>query len=120
MHSAPGIGPLLGAWLLAHLPELGRLSRREVASLGGLAPVARDSGRWQGKRRVGGGRRQVRRALYQAALVIHSHKKHERAWIEAQLERGKAPKTMLIALARRLLCRLNAMLRDHRPYQAPA
>lgn len=119
LRSAPGIGPVIVAVILAHLPELGQLTRREIASLGGLAPQAHDSGRWAGKRRVSGGRRQVRRALYQAALVIHSHKRHDRAWIESQLSRGKAPKSMLIALARRLLCRLNAMLRDQKPYHAP-
>lgn len=120
LRSAPGIGPVIAAVILAHLPELGRLTRREIASLGGLAPQARDSGKWAGKRRIGGGRRQIRRALYQAALVIHSHKRHDRAWIENQLSKGKAPKAMLIALARRLLCRLNAMLRDQKPYHPPA
>ena len=120
LRSAPGMGPVTTAVLLAHLSELGQLSRREIARLAGLAPEARDSGRWSGQRRIGGGRRQVRRALYQAALVIYSHKRVDRPWIEAQLARGKAPKAVICAMARRLLCRLNAMMRDNTRYEAPA
>ena len=120
LRSAPGMGPVTTAVVLAHLAELGQLSRREIARLAGLAPEARESGRWQGKRRIGGGRRQVRRALYQAALVIYSHKRVDRPWIEAQLARGKAPKAVICAMARRLLCRLNAMMRTNTQYEAPA
>ncbi len=120
LRSAPGMGPVTTAVLLAHLAELGQLTRREIARLAGLAPEARDSGRWSGQRRIGGGRRQVRRALYQAALVIYSHKRVDRPWIEAQLARGKAPKAIICAVARRLLCRLNAMMKTNTPYVAPA
>ncbi|NYS26909.1 transposase [Rhodobacteraceae bacterium 2376] len=99
LRSAPGMGPVTTAVVLAHLAELGQLSRREIARLAGLAPEARESGRWQGKRRIGGGRRQVRRALYQAALVNYCHKRVDRPWIKAQLARGKAPKAVIRAMA---------------------
>lgn len=110
--SAPGIGPVIGATLVAALPELGTVAGPRVAALVGLAPYARDSGAQRGQRFIHGGRPMVRRALYQAAFtsvqwspVLSAHYQQLRA-------RGKAHKVALIACARRLLGILNAMLRE--------
>ena len=73
LRSVPGVGPVLSSTLLAHLPELGRLGRRQIAALVGVAPLARDSGKWHGKRRILGGRGVVRQVLYMGALVAMRH-----------------------------------------------
>jgi len=111
LQGVPGIGPVVAATLLAELPELGTLDRRQIASLAGLAPLARDSGIWRGKRSVWGGRRKVRRALYIAAFAASRSCAWARAQREALRANGKAHKTALTAIARKLLVRLNAMFR---------
>ena len=111
----PGVGPTVLATLLGELPELGRLDRRRIASLAGLAPHARESGTWRGTRRIWGGRRKVREALYIAALSASRRVPTLIAMRERMRAAGKAPKTILIAIGRQLLVILNAMLRDHQP-----
>lgn len=95
--AAPGIGPTVLATLLGALPELGTLDRRRIASLAGLAPHARESGTWKGARRIWGGRRKVREALYMAALTAIRRVPALIALREHMLALGKAPKTILIA-----------------------
>lgn len=114
LRSVPGIGPVASRTLLAELPELGQLSRRAIAALVGVAPVAHDSGAMRGKRAIAGGRAAVRTVLYMATLVatrcnpvIHAHYQH-------LLAAGKAKKVALVACMRKLLTILNAMLRDQR------
>jgi transposase len=107
----PGIGPTVLATLLSELPELGTLCRRRIASLAGLAPHARESGSWRGARRIWGGRRKVREALYIAALNASRRIPVLTAMRDRMRAKGKSPKTILIAVARQLLVILNAMIR---------
>lgn len=116
LRTAPGVGPLVAAMLIANLPELGRLDRRELASLAGLAPHASESGKHRGRRKVWGGRREVRRALYIAALVASRFNPELRAFRERLIANGKPFKVAIIATARKLLTILNAMIRDNRNY----
>jgi len=109
--AVPGIGPTVLATLLGELPELGTLCRRRIASLAGLAPHARESGTWRGARRIWGGRRKVREALYIAALSASRRVPALSAMRERMRLKGKAPKTILIAVARKLLVIINAMIR---------
>lgn len=111
----PGIGPTVLATLLGELPELGTLCRRRIASLAGLAPHARESGSWRGARRVWGGRRRVREALYIAALTATRRIPSLIALRQRMRAAGKAPKTILIAAGRQLLVILNAMIRSGQP-----
>jgi transposase len=115
--TVPGIGPVISRTLIADLPELGRLSRREIASLVGLAPLARDSGTMKGKRMVFGGRATVRGALYMAAVVGVRHNDVVRAFYTRLRERGKPPKLALIACAHKLLTILNSMARTGEPWR---
>jgi transposase len=116
LQSMPGVGPVLVATLLAELPELGTLDRRQIASLVGVAPVARDSGTRQGRRPIRGGRRQVRPPLYMAALVASRSNPTLRATYQRLLDHGKPPKLALVALMRKILTTLNAMLRNTTPW----
>jgi len=118
LSAVPGIGPTVLATLLGELPELGTLDRRRIASLAGLAPHARESGTWRGARRIWGGRRKVREALYIAALTASRRVPSLIAMRDRMREKGKAPKTILIAVARQLLVILNAMLRNGAPLRA--
>ena len=111
----PGIGPTVLATLLGELPELGSLCRRRIASLAGLAPHARESGTWRGTRRIWGGRRKVREALYIAALCATRRIPSLVALRQRMRATGKAPKTILIAAGRQLLVILNAMIRTGEP-----
>lgn len=115
LSAVPGIGPTVLATLLGELPELGTLCRRRIASLAGLAPHARESGTWRGARRIWGGRRKVREALYIAALTASRRIPVLVAMRDRMRLKGKAPKTILIAVARQLLVILNAMLRSGTP-----
>lgn len=119
LRSAPGIGPVSVTALLAEMPELGTLSPRQAAALAGLAPLARDSGVRGGKRRIGGGRKPLRDTLYMAGLSAARHDPALRAFAERLRANGKAPKQAIIAVTRKLLVILNAMIRDNRPYQTP-
>lgn len=114
--SAPGVGLVTAANLLAGLPELGCRCPKTIAALVGLAPLARDSGRFRGQRRIWGGRRNIRRLLFLAAR----HAANSPAFsIFAQRLRdaGKPPKKVRIAVARKLLLALNAMLKENRPFK---
>jgi transposase len=115
--SAPGVGPITAASLIALLPELGHRSARTITALVGLAPFARESGRWRGQRRIRGGRPAVRRLLFLAARHAAQHPAFQ-AFAERLLAAGKTRKQMLVAVARKLLIALNAMLREDRPFQA--
>lgn len=114
--SVPGVGPSTALTVLAELPELGRLDRRQIAALVGVAPVARESGQPRGQRRIAGGRAGVRSALYLAcwSAVRHNPQLHQR--YTHLLAQGKAAQLALVACTRKLLTYLNAMLRDHTPW----
>jgi transposase len=114
--STPGVGPVLTVTLLADLPELGQLNRREIAALVGVAPFNRDSGTWRGKRAVWGGRSQVRATLYMATLVASRYNPVIRSFYQRLLEAGKPKKVALTACMRKLLTILNAMLKHNRPW----
>ena len=116
MRTAPGVGPTVAAVLVARMEELGRLDRRALASLAGLAPHACDSGHMRGKRRIWGGRGEVRRALYIAAFIASRCDPGFRLQRDVMTKAGKPLKVILIALARRLLVILNAMIREERNY----
>jgi transposase len=116
LQSVPGVGPQVSRVLLAELPELGTTSGRQLAALVGLAPFARDSGQARGRRRISGGRARVRAALYMAALVGVRFNAPLAAFYGRLLGRGKAKKVALIAVARRLLGILNALLRHRTPW----
>lgn len=118
LRSAPGVGPVTAAILLAALPELGELSRRAVAALAGLAPLSCDSGALKGTRHIWGGRKRVRDALYMAALsVIRRGCFYHAAYAKLRAA-GKSFKQAIIAIARKLLVALNAMLAKQQPFAA--
>lgn len=114
--SAPGIGPVASAMLLARLPELGQVDRRAIASLAGLAPHACDSGHRRGRRHVWGGRASVRRVLYLAAFVATRHNPELMAMRQRLQDAGKPAKVAILAAARKLLTILNAMVRKNQNY----
>ena len=117
LQSTPGVGPVLATTLMASLPELGTLSRQQVAALVGVAPLNRDSGTLRGRRRVWGGRAQVRTALYMAALTATRYNPVIRAFYARLCAAGKAKKVALTACMRKLLTILNAMLKHRTPWQ---
>ncbi len=112
LRGVPGVGPVVSSVLLAELPELGRLTRGGIAALAGVAPMADQSGARDGPRRIMGGRGPVRTALYQAALSARRWNAPLRAFADRLEAAGKPKKVVLIAVARKLLITLNAMLRD--------
>jgi transposase len=113
LRTAPGVGPVLSRTLLADLPELGQLNRKQIAALVGVAPLARDSGTLRGKRVVWGGRAPVRAALYMGALVATRHNVVIRAFYRRLVAAGKPKKVALTACMRKLLTILNAMMRTN-------
>jgi transposase len=117
MISFPGVGGILARTFLAEMPELGSLRRRQVASLVGVAPYTRQSGRWRGKSMIGGGRAAARSAVYLAALSAIRCNPVLRAFYQHLLAAGKPKMVALIAVARKTLTILNAMLRDKKPWQ---
>ena len=118
LQSVPGIGPTVALTLLAELPELGLLSRRAIAALVGVAPVARDSGAQRGRRAIAGGRASVRKALFMATLVASRHNGVIRDHYHRLLAAGKPKKLALVACMRKLLVILNAMLRHQTSWRA--
>lgn len=112
LQSAAGIGPVASATMIAELPELGRLNRREIAALVGVAPMANDSGRTKGRRRIQGGRFEIRRVLYMATLTATRYNPAIKAFYERLKAAGKLPKVALVACMRKLLTTLNAMVRS--------
>lgn len=117
LQSVPGVGRVVSLTLLAQLPELGRVSHKQIAALVGVAPLARDSGTLRGKRLVYGGRAPVRTVLYMAALVASRRNPVIRAFYERLRAAGKPAKVALTACMRKLLTILNAIARDGRPWQ---
>lgn len=116
LRSASGIGPIASATLIAELPELGHLNRRQIAALVGVAPVAKDSGTMRGRRRVQGGRFEVRRVLYMAALTAAFRNPVIKAYYQRLLAAGKLPKVALVACMRKLLTTLNAMVKSNKQW----
>lgn len=116
LRSVPGIGPQTSLSIMAWLPELGHLSRREIAALVGVAPFNRDSGVWRGKRSIRGGRPQVRRSLYMATLAALRFNAVIRTFYQRLLLNGKAKKLALTACMRKLLTILNAIMKNHQPW----
>ena len=117
LRTVPGVGPQLSLTLLAHLPELGTLDRKQIAALVDVAPYNRDSGTRRGKRAVWGGRSRVRAVLYMGALVASRHNPAIRDFYQRLLAAGKPKKVALIASMRKLLVTLNAMLKHGYPWR---
>jgi len=112
-----GLGPITRAWLMASLPELGVLNRRQIAALVGVAPFAADSGAYRGQRHICGGRAPVRSAVYLAALSAARFDPKFKAFYQSLLARGKAKKVALVACMRKLLTVINAIFRTNTPYR---
>lgn len=115
--TAPGVGKIVARTLLAEMPELGKLNRREIAALAGLAPFTRQSGKWRGKSMIAGGRAEPRSMLFIAAFSASKHCKTLKDFATKLLAAGKNKRAIIIAVARKLLTALNAILRDHKPWQ---
>lgn len=115
--SVPGVGNQIARTLMADLPELGTLSRKRIAALAGLAPYTRQSGKWKGRSMIAGGRASVRSALFIAAMVAGRHNPVLKAFRDRLVAAGKPKIVALIAVARKLLTILNAILREKRPWQ---
>jgi transposase len=116
MRSLPGVGPVACMQLIAKMPELGHVGAKQIAALAGLAPFNVDSGAFRGKRKIAGGRKRVRDALYMAALNAVRRADPFKAFYARLRRAGKPAKLALIAVARKLLTVLNAMMRDRKPY----
>lgn len=119
LRSVKGIGQVTAALYVAELPELGKLSDKQIARLVGVAPINHDSGKHKGKRMIQGGRTSVRCGLYMATLVAARHNPVIREFYQRPLEKGKLKKVALVACMRKLLVILNTMIRDNRTWQAP-
>jgi transposase len=128
LSSVPGVGPVTSRSLIAELPELGALDRKKIAALAGLdrkkiaalaglAPFTRQSGTWKGKSFIGGGRTAVRTTLFMAAFVATRFNPVLKAFYQRLLAAGKPKILAIVAVARRLLTILNAIIRDRRPWQ---
>ena len=115
--SVPGIGSTTARILLAEMPELGTLDRRGIASLAGLAPYTRQSGQWRGKSMIAGGRSKVRSALFICAMVASRYNPVLKAFHQRLILAGKPKMVAFIAVARKLLTILNAIIRDSRSWQ---
>ena len=117
LSSVPGVGPITARTLIADLPELGRLSPKQIAALAGLAPYTRQSGKWRGKAFTSGGRSSVRAVLFLAAMAACRYNPVLKAFRKRLIDAGKPPKVAIIAMARKLLTILNAMIRENQPWQ---
>lgn len=115
--SVPGVGPVIARTLIAEMPELGRLDRKQVAALAGLAPWTRQSGQWRGKSFIGGGRTSVRCVLFVGAMTATRHNPILKAFFDRLVAAGKPKMVAFIAVARKLLTILNAIIRDQKPWQ---
>jgi len=116
LSSIPGVGPVVSASLIADLPELGRLTRRQIAALVGVAPMACDSGKMRGRRQIRGGRFELRRALYMAAMAAKRYNPLIKPFYDRLIAAGKQRKVAITACMRKLLCILNAMARQNQPF----
>jgi transposase len=115
--SVPGVGPVIARTLIAELPEIGSLDRKKIAALAGLAPFTRQSGQWRGRSFIGGGRVAVRSALFMGAMTARRFNPTLKAFFDRLVAAGKPRMVALIAVARKLLTILNAILRDQKPWQ---
>jgi transposase len=115
--SAPGVGPVTTATLLADLPELGKMDRKKIAALVGVAPMNYDSGKKRGYRKTKGGRSDVRSVLYMSTLVATRYNPLIQSQYQQMLKRGKLKKVALTACMRKFLTILNAMVRDQQPFR---
>jgi len=118
LKTVPGVGPVLSATLVAYVPELGHLNRKQIAALIGLAPFNRDSGRWRGKRTCWGGRASVRHVLYMATTIAVRYNPVIKSFFERLTAAGKPYKVALTAAMHKLLVILNAMARSQQPWQS--
>lgn len=116
LDSVPGIGPTTANMLVTELPELGRLNRRQIAALVGVAPIARDSGTFRGKRTTGGGRKKIRSRLFMPTLVAVRHNPVLRAYYNKLLGRGKCKMVALVAVMRKLICIMNTMAKNNQKW----
>jgi transposase len=117
LRSAPGVGPGLSSSLIADLPELGTLNRREIAALAGLAPFNRDSGTLRGRRAIWGGRSRVRNMLFMATLSATRHNPVIKAFYQKLIHAGKPHKVAMTACMRKFLVILNTMMKYQTPWQ---
>jgi transposase len=117
LSSVPGIASVISRTLIAELPELGSLGRKQIAALVGLAPFTRQSGQWRGKSFIGGGRTSVRKALFMGAMTAVRYNPVLKAFFERLVAAGKPKKVAVIAVARKLLTILNAIVRDGIPWK---
>ena len=115
--SVPGVGKTIARTLIAELPELGSLNRRQIAALVGLAPWTRQSGQWRGKSFIGGGRKSVRNSLFVGAMVAARYNPQLKSFRDKLVAAGKPKLIALVAVARKLITILNAILRDRRSWQ---
>ena len=115
--SVPGVGRIIARTMVADLPELGTLGRKQISALAGLAPFVRQSGKWKGQARIGGGRPTVRTVLFIGAQVAKRHNPVLKAFYERLITAGKSKMAATIAVAHKLLTILNAILRDKKPWQ---
>jgi transposase len=118
LRSVPGVGPVLSLTLLAQLPELGQLNRREIAKLVGVAPFNRDSGKWRGSRHIWGGRAAVRSPLFMATLCAIRINPTIRSFYQRLIKAGKAPKVAITACMRKLLTILNIMVKSQTSWRS--
>lgn len=116
LDSVPGIGPTTANMLVTELPELGHLNRRQIAALVGVAPIARDSGTFRGKRMTGGGRKKIRSRLFMPTLVAVRHNPILRAYYNKLLCRGKCKMVALVAVMRKLICIMNTMAKNNQKW----
>jgi transposase len=115
--SVPGIGPTIARTIIAELPEIGTLDRRQIAALCGLAPFTRQSGQWRGRSFIAGGRVTVRTALFMGAMVAARYNPVLKDFRDRLVQTGKPKMVAIIAVARKLLTILNAIIRDKKPWQ---
>lgn len=118
LQSIPGVGPVLSRTMLGMCPELGQLNRHEIAKLIGLAPLANDSGKHRGRRRIWGGRADVRRVLYMATQAAIRHNPDIAAFAKHLKDVGKLPKVVIVACMRKLLTIMNSMVKTGQPWRS--
>jgi transposase len=116
LRSIPGITKITAYAILTEMPELGHLSGKQAVALAGLAPISRQSGKWQGKERIQGGRASVRRAVYLPAIVATRFNPDMKAKYKQLISTGKCKKLAITAVMRKLIVTANALLRDQRKW----
>ena len=118
IRQVPGVGKVLGMTLISQMPELGRLNRKQIATLAGVAPLNCDSGAWRGHRRVWGGRKMVRNVLFMATITMTRHNWVIKAFYNRLLASGKRPKVAIVACMRKLLTILNSMIKHQTSWRS--